>query len=146
MRRYSHKGFTLLELIVVMIILSVIMSIAVVKLFSLVEFSRSTEAITAIDTIRKSVERCYLWKADYDECWLNTPGKPQDNLDIEDPGNTPGSHFTYKKMNVGNPRKYRIEARRNTLNGGNNGDFIRYDYFHDGKVKRSGSGAFESIK
>ena len=45
---YKLKGFTLLEFIIVIIIVAVLASIALPRLFRLVEYARLTEAIVAI--------------------------------------------------------------------------------------------------
>src|SRR3989338_3754914 len=95
MRLKNNKsGFTLLEIIIVVIIVGVLASLALPRFFSTVEFSRSTEAFNAIGVIRQSVERCALLNDQvYTTC--NAFG----NLDAEDPsssaGNIAGSHFNY---------------------------------------------------
>ena len=60
------KGFTLLELIIVIVIVGVLASLALPKLFSVIVGARSTEAIATIATIRSAMERCYF--PDFQAC------------------------------------------------------------------------------
>ena len=56
----NRKGFTLLELIIVIVIVGVLASLALPRLFSVIEGSRATEALSTIASIRSAMERCYL--------------------------------------------------------------------------------------
>ena len=110
----KNKGFTLLEIIIVVIIVGVLASLALPRLFSTVEYSRSTEALAAIGTVRSSMERCLLksGSGNYNGC---TSFATQ--LDIPDPGTEAGHHFTYGIAGNGTIG-YTITATRNTLDGG----------------------------
>jgi prepilin-type N-terminal cleavage/methylation domain-containing protein len=108
------KGFTLLEIIIVVIIVGVLASLALPRLFSTVEYSRSTEALASMGSIRGSMERCSLKSGigSYAACTNFTT-----QLDIANPGLEAGTHFTYAitpNAAVG----YTIVATRNTLDGG----------------------------
>ena len=70
------SGFTLLELIIVLIIIAVLTSIALPRLFSIVEFSKSVEAIESIRVLRHAVERCYMFTREFSECRFNNGPKP----------------------------------------------------------------------
>jgi len=63
--RHKQDGFTLIELVIVIIIVGVLAASAVTKFFSLIEFSRSQEAVINILHIRHSLERCYHFAGDY---------------------------------------------------------------------------------
>ncbi len=52
----NQKGFTLIEILVVVIIVAILAAIAVPRYLRYVERSRSTEAQTAISTIRKAFD------------------------------------------------------------------------------------------
>ncbi|MDD3104293.1 MAG: prepilin-type N-terminal cleavage/methylation domain-containing protein [Candidatus Cloacimonadaceae bacterium] len=52
----NQKGFTLIEVLVVVIIVAILAAIAVPRYLRYVEKSRSTEAQTAITTIRKAFD------------------------------------------------------------------------------------------
>ena len=52
----NQKGFTLIEVLVVVIIVAILAALAVPRYLRYVEKSRSTEAQTAINTIRKTFD------------------------------------------------------------------------------------------
>ncbi|HRZ40295.1 MAG TPA: prepilin-type N-terminal cleavage/methylation domain-containing protein [Candidatus Omnitrophota bacterium] len=130
----TTQGFTLLELIIVIIIVGVLASIALPKLFSVVEGSRAAEALAAISSIRSSMERCYLMSnGTYFGCQINTYAPTNDSLDIENPEKSPGAHFRYL-VTSGAPftrNDYVIISIRNAVDGGT----------HQGKMINFGLGA-----
>ncbi len=141
----KEQGFTLLELIIVVVILGVLATLALPRFFSVVEGSRSAEALSILDQIRLSINRCGLWTGEVDNC--GDFGK----LDIDDPVNTPGAHFTYTidscYTNSSNLTEIKITAHRNALDGGNTGDTITLlESGTDSKVYLSGTGAFANIQ
>ena len=108
----NNSGFTLLEIIIVIIIVGVLASLALPRLFSTIEFSRSTEAFAAMTTIRSSMERCRLMNNNsFADCGDFA------NLDIEQPGDVPNAHFTYTYSGMG-ADAYVVTATRNTRDGG----------------------------
>jgi len=135
--RTNKKGFTLLEIIIVVIIVGVLASLALPRLFSTVEYSRSTEAFSALTSIRSSMERCYIEEMDFNQC------AGFGNLDIQDPAGTPGAHFSYA-ITADSASTYNSIATRNTLDGGNNGDLIGVRQTGT-SIDRCGSGAFGKI-
>ena len=58
----DRRGFTLLELLMVVIIIGILASIALPQYFNMSERSRATEALTNLDAIRSSEMR---YKAEY---------------------------------------------------------------------------------
>lgn len=54
----NNKGFTLLEIVIVLIIVGVLASVAMPALFSNVEKSRSSEALNTLGVIKRAVESC----------------------------------------------------------------------------------------
>lgn len=54
----SRSGFTLIEIIVVMIILGVVVAIALPNIFSSIERSRAQEAISNMSSIRQQIDVC----------------------------------------------------------------------------------------
>ncbi|MEW5894140.1 MAG: prepilin-type N-terminal cleavage/methylation domain-containing protein [Candidatus Omnitrophota bacterium] len=138
MKKRNQSGFTLLEIIIVIIIIGVLASLALPRLFSTVEFSRSTEALAAIATIRSSLERCYLQNnGSYSTCVLPV-------LDIEDPATSPNSHFAYSIQSLTRPG-YTIVATRTTADGGSATSTITVVQTSVG-VTKSGTDAFKTIK
>ncbi len=143
MKLNKNSGFTLLEIIIVIIIVGVLASLALPRFFSTVEFSRSTEALNAIGVVRKSVERCGMIADDVTGCGDTDFGE----IDIDDPGLSSGAHFTYTIAITGS-NTYQVIAQRNTVDGGTEGDSIilTIDPSAGSPLARSGSGAFSAIK
>lgn len=134
----NKGGFTLLEVIIVIIIVGVLASLALPRFFSTVEYSRATEAMQSLATVRQSVERCYLMRSNYTNC--GTFGV----LDVDDPGLSPGAHFTYAFSGMG-ADAYVITATRNTLDGGVATSTVALTY-NGTTITRSGTGAFGAIQ
>ncbi|MBI5149672.1 MAG: prepilin-type N-terminal cleavage/methylation domain-containing protein [Candidatus Omnitrophica bacterium] len=137
-RRNKRDGFTLLEIIIVIIIVGVLASLALPRFFSTVEFSKSMEAMMSMGTLRGAMERCYLASSgSYASCALTS-------LDVENPANSPGSRFTYAvsgQTAIG----YTITATRRTNDGGDGGSIVVLTQTTAG-VTRSGTGKFIGIK
>ncbi len=137
----KKSGFTLLEIIIVIIIVGVLASLALPRFFSTVEFSRSTEALTSMTALRQSLERCYLANAG---SYTGTTPCLITNLDLEDPGTSPGNHFTYT-ISGQSATGYTVLATRNTRDGGSATGKITLTQTSTG-VTRTGEGAFVGIK
>ena len=134
----NTSGFTLLEIIIVIIIVGVLASLALPRFFATVEFSRSTEAFASLTAIRGSLERCYLQRnASYSGCTDFTL------LDIEDPGQAPNAHFAYSIQNPG-AIGYTIIATRNSIDGGDGSSTIVVTQTST-QVLRTGTSKFQSI-
>ena len=138
MRKRNDWGFTMIEIIIVLIIIGIMASLSFVRFFRTVEYARATEALASLNAIRLSMERCYMQRNSF------TPCNVFSNLDLEDPGGAVNTHFSYSFVSVGTTA-YTIRATRNTRDGGTSGDQITLD--NDGAViTRSGTGAFASIQ
>ena len=140
MKKMNNKsGFTLLEIIIVIIIVGVLASLALPRFFATVEYSRSTEALAAISAVRQALERCYLQRnGDYTSCTAFNV------LDIEDPANSPNNHFGYTINNT-SATGYTITAARNTRDNGDGSSTIVITQDAT-SVARSGTGAFAGIQ
>jgi len=133
-------GFTLLELIIVIIILAVLASLALPRYFKFVDLSRSSEAIAAMTTIRYSMNRCFSIHADYNYC------DEFDELDVDDPSSLAGNlkaHFDYEVTQLA-PQAFLLEATRNTLNGGDGTSMILL-IENSTSVTLSGTGVYSGL-
>ncbi len=134
----QKSGFTLLEIIIVVIIVGVLASLALPKFFSTVEFSRAQEGLAALATVRGGLERYYVSKS------LDYTAATTANIDTGDPLNQqPNAHFAIT-VEAANQGGYTIRATRNTVDGGNATHFIEIQQTVGG-IARSGTAAFAGI-
>lgn len=140
MNKLNNKsGFTLLEIIIVIIIVGVLASLALPRFFATVEYSRSTEALSSMTAVRQSLERCYLQRnGDYTNC------NAFNRLDINDPGTSPNAHFAYAIVNP-SATGYSIVATRNTRDGGDGAATITLTQT-TAAITRTGTNAFSGIQ
>ena len=131
----NKSGFTLLEIIIVIIIIGILASLAMPKFFKTVEYSRSAEALTSLGAVRRAMDICYQPTASYVPC----AGFAQ--LSIPDPGASTGAHWAYTWA-VPTTTAYTITATRNTVEGGVGTDTITIN--QDGT--KTGTGNFASIR
>ena len=91
----KKNGFTLLEVVVVVIIVGILASLSVPRMFNIVSFSVSVEALNSMGAARRQAERC----ASMAGGMTSTPQWATcitfANIGINDPGDAPGSSFTY---------------------------------------------------
>lgn len=99
----KHKfypcGFTLLELIVVIIIVGVLAGLAIPRFFRIIERSRAVEAVANLGVIRRAVEMCYVQRGAYDQCVSDDGANMDLNwsvLALDDLNNIPGGKFKYE--------------------------------------------------
>ena len=171
MKKVNKSGFTLLEILVVIIIVGVLASVAMPLLFQNVERSRASEALNTLGVIRRGIETC--------GSQFNGNGANCGNFDaigITNPSSTAAaapnftagngsSHFDYvigagtaagaacaaaagaPAGPVGNAPTYRVVATRVALDNGTAGDLICLDRRNaTGVTNRSGTGAFAGIQ
>ena len=134
----NRSGFTLIEIMIVVIIVGVLASLALPKFFSTVEYSRSQEALSAIATVRGGLERYYVSKGN------SYTGATTANIDTGNPlAGQPNAHFV---ISVGGTSTsgYTIQALRNTLEGGVATDTVVLTQTATG-ITRSGTTAFAGI-
>ena len=134
----KRSGFTLLEVIIVIIIVGVLASLALPRFFSTVEYSRATEAMQAISTVRQSMERCYLMRVSF-----TGPCSAFGSLDVEDPNTAPVAHFSYAITSAAT--SYTITATRNTRDGGNAASTV-WLQFTGTTINKGGTGAFGAVQ
>lgn len=114
----DKKGFTLLELIIVIVIVGVLAGIAFPQFFRVVENSRVAEARIAVGAIRQGIERCYLMNSGSYATCSTFPV-----LSLEDPGTTPNSHFTYAISGTV-ISAFTVTSTRNTRDGGSSANTL----------------------
>ncbi len=143
----NNSGFTLLEVIIVIIIVGVLASLALPRLVGSIEYSRSQEPLDVMGLIRKSVENCAAQNnyANYTNCttWAQ--------IGVTDPGTTPQTHFTYgagPTMAGAPPTSYVITATRIAFEGGTPGDTVvlSSSALPAAVITRSGTTAFAALK
>lgn len=143
-RARSASGFTLLEVIIVIIIVGVLASLALPRLMKMIELTRAQEAISAIAAIRGGMERCYLFRATYSGCDIDT-------IDTGDPlKGVPGAHWTFScgadcGIDKQSAEGYRIGALRTTVAGGDNKNSAIYFEIDSSGSKLWGHGLFNAI-
>lgn len=105
----NRKGFTLLEMLIVVIIIGVLAAIAMPQYIGTLEKSRSSEALTNIGTIRTSLDRY----------WYEYLSMPTDNdwdaLDIGNPNSQTQRLYNYTfvdEATSATTRKYLVTATR----------------------------------
>lgn len=136
-----NQAFTLLEIIIVVIIVGVLTSLALPRFFSIVEFSRAQEALSAIASVRGGLERYYVSKG-------NTYfGISTANIDTGDPlAGQPNAHFSIEVNDLApaTGTGYVIRANRNTVDGGDGISTIELHQMPTG-ITRLGTSVFAGI-
>ena len=119
------KGFTLLEILIVIIIIGILATFAIPQYMKASRKAIASEAVTTIGAIRGAIARYYQ---EY-----NTVPSTTSNLDIDDPNTVPGARFSYT-INAGtDPYHTNIEANGNS---GTRADKIKVTYdAQSGKTK-----------
>lgn len=121
MKKYLRFGFTLLELLIVLVILAVLTGLALPVYSSNVERMRSVEAVEHLMNTRRSLFTYYAMNGTYSGAFIGAFGT---NLDFN-PNSTAGGStaiFSYSFSSGPNPNSYTLRARR--LPGGPCGALI----------------------
>lgn len=86
----NSRGFTLIEIIIVIVILGILATIALPKITGQMEASRASEAMNIFGTLRRAASDCYDMANSTN---TNCLTKAQLGVDIPSPAN--GASFTY---------------------------------------------------
>ena len=103
----NRKGFTLLELLIVVIIIGSLVAIALPQYIKTIEVARSVEAVINIGSLRVAIER--YW---YERGGITTD---LDTLDVSDPNEQTERLFHYTITDDGTTsetRKFTVRAER----------------------------------
>ena len=111
LHKKNTSGFTLLEVIIVVIIIGVLASLALPRFFTMVEYSRAAEALKAFIAIREAMDTCEL-KHGLANCDHTAWG----NLGLNDPGAEAQAHWAYTiAPDVPAAGDYTVTATRNGI-------------------------------
>jgi len=136
MKLNKKSGFTLLEIIIVIIIIGVLASLALPKFFSTIQFAKSTEAMNALGEIRRAADRCAMMDGvalNYGPC--STFGA----LGLQNPASTTWNYVIVNSHNVG------VLVRANFLDSAALGNYINF-YITPTGVTKGGIGIFSGIR
>ncbi len=133
MKNLNRKGFTLIEMLVVVLIIGILAAVALPQYFKAVEKSRSTEALSIMGSLAAAMERARLVSSD------NTYPADLSSLDIEfaDVNGiiVTGSEWSTKNFTIthtgGNPDDGMVQAVRA---GEANSGYTLTRYYRTGKV------------
>ena len=144
MRRVSVQGFTLLEILVVIIIVGVLASVAMPLLFKNVKRSQAAEALNTLGVIKRGIEDCAMqFGGDVVTCAPNS-FDVWNNIGMTDPSNTVNSQsqFNYTVFCGGLPGSFNCGLVATDVSDGANVITLSYT---NGGVSKTGSGAFSGI-
>lgn len=126
----AKKGFTLLEVLIVVIIIGILAAISLPQYTATLEKSRSGEASTNVGSIRTAIDRY----------WYQNSSCPStfDNLDIDNPNDVTNALYVYSITDDGtdaSTRAYTVTAERS----GASGTWVKWTQTdnNDGKLTRS---------
>lgn len=144
MRMVNNKsGFTLLEILVVIIIVGVLASVAMPQLFRNVERSRATEALESLGASKRAIEACAM---QFNQVYTNCGTYAL--IGMTDPsynGTTnAGAHFGYAI--AVSATTFSITATRNTTDNGVATDTVSLSRAATGAITRAGTTAFAGIQ
>lgn len=108
-----RKGFTLLEVLIVVIIIGILATIALPQYVSTIEKARSAEATSNIGALRNSMDR-YWYDQVSQPVFANLPGNDISYLDIDNPNSDTSRLFDYAiaDTSTSTAKTYTITAER----------------------------------
>jgi len=143
-----QQGFTLIEIIIVVVILGILAAIALPRLTSSIDNARAAEAFSVGSTINKAFDRCL----GADTGGANTPNATNVGncatwaaLGITDPS-TNSTNFSYSLTQPGASVSLRLLATMQAGVSGTAADFVDFTYRGDvGSVAKGCGGKFAKM-
>ena len=136
--RSSQRGFTLIEVLIVIIILGVIAGLAIVLYRAQVEKSRQTEAIAVLSAIREAEVRLFSEDGTYTASFAELDYTPPSTFAAPETTDAAGQtlHFDY---DVATPSAttFTATAKRNSVNGGDGSSTVTIN--QAGTVTKTGA-------
>ncbi len=146
MKTSNQKGFSLFELIVVIIIVSVLTGLALPRYFNMIKSAMAPEALHQINVIRQAVLGCFAGTNNMLSC------RDLDQLSIENPNNDPAGNFKYYlnalfgiQNGIENDRFIIIALLAKNNPGGESLIFYQESLSAGETLHRCGFGAFKNI-
>lgn len=137
------SGYTILEIMIVLVIIGVLAGVALPKLFNRVEFARSAEAMASLGEIKGAIEACAMSANNNFSGCIDYAA-----IDMADPSYNASTnataYFSYAFITA--PNSFQIVATRNTMDNGSAGDTITLARNANGAFIRSGTTAFVGIQ
>ena len=144
MKQINNKsGFTLLEIIIVIIIVGVLASLALPRFFRTIGFARSSEALNTVGVIKRQVDNCALMEGGGATMSYGAQCDTFGEIGIDDPGAVPGANFIYAFVPAATStalsvRATGVPATRGIIN-------VTYD-LDVGNVNRTGTLDYSGLK
>ena len=145
---HRQKGFTLIEIIIVVVILGILAAIALPRLTSSIDNARAAEAFSVSSTVNKAFDRCLA--ADSGGANIPNAGNVTNCstwvlLGITDPSIN-STNFSYSLTQPGATVNLRLLATMQAGVGGVAADFVDFTYKGDvGKVTKGCGGKFAKM-
>ncbi len=109
-----RNGFTLLEVLIVVIIIGILAAIAMPQYIKTIEKARAGEAMTNVGSIRVALDR-YYYENNFDLTGATLPSSGASTLDIDNPNDIVNKLYEYTISGLsgaGAERAYTITATR----------------------------------
>ncbi len=139
-------GFTLIEIIIVIIIIGFLAALALPRFLNTVEYSRATEAVNYLGSVKRAMDACSVQNnGSFANC-TTVPG-----IGIDDISSSPGAHFgspTFTNTggtSVPSATGYRVTLTRNAVESGDGVSTVYLDY-NNGTITRGGTSKFTAVK
>jgi len=145
----NKSGFTLLEIIIVIIIVGVLASLALPRFFKTINYSRATEALNIMSTAKRMIDRCAIAEGAVTGAAApvyNANCDTWDEIGMVNPTGVGGATFqawTEPAFAAGPPITFTITAETAAASGHD----VTFIYNATaGTVTRSGNGDYSGVK